>query len=145
MWFLHYRSNFLVALLHYMVPQVLFSVSLEVSGQDKAAGQHLAKHLLSCASRPRLLTGLLLPELGAPAPRHAGRGCGRCTPPKNRSAVWGETTARARISQADFSLASLKRREDAEQDTGLDAGADRQQAAPMEAHAVMSSLQLAPN
>lgn len=70
MWFLHYRSNFLVALLHYMVPQVLFSMSLEVSGQDKAAGQHLAKHLLPRASRSRLLTGLLLPKLWALAPRH---------------------------------------------------------------------------
>jgi len=106
MWFLHYRSNFLVSLSHYMVPQVLFSALCKASA-------------FLCFSL-EASQGCLFPSSGHPAPRHAGRPCGRCACPKNHSMVQVEITARAGVSQSDFNLSSPHtiRGEDGEQDTG---------------------------
>lgn len=92
MWFLHYRSNFLVSLLHYMVPQVLFSALCKASA-------------FLCFSL-EASQGCLSPSSGHPAPRHAGRPCGRCAYPKHHRMGRVEIAARAGVFQSDFSLSS---------------------------------------
>ena len=119
MWFLHYRSNFWVALSHYFGSLHFILMHCLWRLQDRTK---LRISALQNICFPVLLAqgpwGLLLPMLWALS-TEAGVAAGaqhlqKIAAPKR---VWGETTARAGMSQAGFSLASLNtsRREDAKQ------------------------------
>lgn len=101
------------------------TLSLEVAGQDRTAHQHFAKHLLSCASCLRTVRTVPPPALDTQHPgAEAGVVAGaqhlqKITAPKR---VGGETAARAGMSHAGLSLASLNthRREGAKAgDSGM--------------------------